>query len=376
MAKRQEKLTPTFEQQKMIVDASGIHPTDQPASPIEHNDDLETLAELQANCERITRRKQYNEQKITDYQKRIAETSSEQEIALLKISIQAHEKELEQLEQQWDITQQEIKDLSESLIRKKHYDKYTVFRNVRHLLANSKIKLGQIEREASGCQPGYMSRLEKPDNTTEPSLEFIVTVASKLGISTELLVRTDLTQITNTEQYLIDFLKKLERDTADDKLAWNTESAYDLNNMAFSENMTSPHDLFDLYSEEFQAETDNEPYTLPVLRFTSHNYEGNTIIAGNCYNLRMKNNTTLYIMDVEEREQTQKNIQGRRSLEVWMYQRGKGRSFICSTKDIDLIRITVINLYKCLEEWANHPHIKEHLKTVIDDFMNDDFTGI
>ena len=57
----------------------------------------------------------------------------------------------------------------------KNFNKTLCFSNIRELLRqNPDVKIGQIEKEA-GIRLGYMSRLEKDGNTSEPSMEFVVT---------------------------------------------------------------------------------------------------------------------------------------------------------------------------------------------------------
>ena len=78
-----------------------------------------------------------------------------------------------------------IDPLKEVVDSDKNFDKLKLFRNIRKLLSSTGIKLGQIEKEA-GCQPGYMSRLEKAGNTTDPTVEFVVTAAKALEVSIDL----------------------------------------------------------------------------------------------------------------------------------------------------------------------------------------------
>ena len=62
----------------------------------------------------------------------------------------------------------------------KNFNKSLCFSNIRELLRqNPDVKIGQIEKEA-GIRLGYMSRLEKEGNKSEPSMEFIVTAAKLL----------------------------------------------------------------------------------------------------------------------------------------------------------------------------------------------------
>lgn len=87
-----------------------------------------------------------------------------------------------------------------------HYDKYQVFSNIRyHLNKNPNVKIGQIEK-ATGIRLGYMARLIKEDNNTEPSVKFICKAAQMLGISVNQLIYSN---IGLDNEYISSFLNKM-----------------------------------------------------------------------------------------------------------------------------------------------------------------------
>ena len=138
----------------------------------------------------------------------------------------------------------------------KNFNKKRCFSNIRELLRqNPDVKIGQIEKEA-GIRLGYMSRLEKEGNTSEPSMEFIVSAAKLLKVSIDTLISVDLTGLTPTEQYIINFFDKLKADTLKDKLDWNRETAFNLNRMEPDMNGWVYHPLF--AEETFYEETECE----------------------------------------------------------------------------------------------------------------------
>ena len=72
-----------------------------------------------------------------------------------------------------------LTNITDALDDFKNFNKYTCFNNIRALLkVNPDVKIGMIEKEA-GVRLGYMSRLEKPDNSSEPTLEFVATAADR-----------------------------------------------------------------------------------------------------------------------------------------------------------------------------------------------------
>ena len=84
---------------------------------------------------------------------------------------------------------------------------FQIFGN--YYVKNPDVKIGQIEKEA-GIRLGYMSRLEKDGNTSEPSMEFVVTAAKLLKVSVDTLISVDLTGLTPTEQYITSFFDKFK----------------------------------------------------------------------------------------------------------------------------------------------------------------------
>lgn len=251
----------------------------------------------------------------------------------------------------------------------KKFDKYRTFSNIRELLKNSDVKIGQIEKEA-GCQPGYMSRLDKPNSTSEPSVEFLITAARMLNISLDVLISKDLVALTPTEKYLVSFIEKLQRDTIVDKLEWRKENAEYLNHLDCDMNGYVDHPLF--AHHEFYEEGECEyPELVSRITMSSESFGYATYINGDCYNLRLKDNAILYLMDISKTVHTVGDPEAFAE-EIWLYKPGVGSNFLASSKSIqcgDLVHI----LFDTVRESMRHPQIKKDIKSVLDAFMNDDF---
>ena len=111
----------------------------------------------------------------------------------------------------------------------KHYNKKTCFENIRTLLKkNPDIKIGQIEKEA-GLGLGYMSRLEKDNNTASPTLKFVVTAAKMLGVSVDTLLFQNLSELTSTDDFLLKFLEKVIAETKNGTAVWVEENIEKVN---------------------------------------------------------------------------------------------------------------------------------------------------
>ncbi len=291
--------------------------------------------------------------------------------------VEKHEKLLEaakvrdhylQLEAQITDVENELKQRQYNPVGKK-FNKYMCFSNIRELLKTSDVKIGQIEKEA-GCQPGYMSRLEKKTNTTEPSLEFLLTASKMLNVSLDVLMTVDLKELNPTEKYLITFIQKLNQDTIGDKLEWDRESADSLNRLEADMSGYVEHPLFDY--ETFYEESDCEyPNEATRIVFVSRNFNCNTYIAGDCFKLKMKNKSVLYLMDISKNiyHTGDTNITAK---EIWMYTPGVGVQFLVSDHDISQIAELVGKLFDTVKKCMQHPKVKREIKSIIDAFLNDD----
>ena len=266
-----------------------------------------------------------------------------------------------------------LTELEELLTNKKNFNKSLCFANIRELLRqNSDVKIGQIEKEA-GIRLGYMSRLEKEGNTAEPSIEFIVTAARLLKVSVDTLISVNLTGLTPTEQYIVTFFDKLKADTIADKLDWVRESAFNLNRVEPDYNGYVWHPLFaeETFFEESECEYPNE---VTRIVFSSKAFGPKTYIAGDCFNLRLKNGTTLYLMDIEKSVH-KINDPNAYAKEAWVYVPNKGGcSYLVGTQDKTPVAPLLEGLFSTVKDRMEHPQINNDVMYAINAFMKDDLS--
>lgn len=263
-------------------------------------------------------------------------------------------------------------ELTSIISNYKNFNKILCFSNIRKLLhQNPNVKIGQIEKEA-GIRLGYMSRLEKEDNTSEPSIEFIVTAAKLLNVSIDTLVSVDIGGLTSTELYLIKFFDKLKLDTLDDKLEWHRETAFNLNKMELDMNGMVQHPLFS--EETFYEESDSEyPNEVTRVVFNSKTFGPHTYIAGDCFNLRLKNGYTLYLMNIEKSEHKISDTTAF-AKEAWIYIPYEKTQLLITTHDKNSMAPLLNTLYSTVKEQMEHPQISKDIKYVIDSYMKDDIS--
>lgn len=259
----------------------------------------------------------------------------------------------------------------ESLLgNSKNFNKALCFSNIRELLRQKPdVKIGRIEKEA-GIRLGYMSRLEKEGNTSEPSMEFIATAAKLLKVSIDTLISVDLTGLTPTEQYIISFFDKLKADTLHDRLDWGRESAFNLNRIEADYNGNTYHPLFT--EETFYEENECEyPEEVTRIVFNSKTFGPQTYINGDCFNLRLKNGTTLYLMDIEKSVH-RINDPSAYAVEAWMYVPYRGSQLLVASQDDTPIAPLLEILFSVVKERMEHPKVNNDVMYAIDSYMKDD----
>ncbi len=330
------------------------------------SEELKTVLQLQQEIRILEERYQLFNEKITHLKLNRSNSisgESEKNIELLQQECSRIADELTERRAQLQV-------LQENSDEEKNFNKQILFRNIRELLKKSEVKLGQIERDA-GCQPGYMSRLEKAGNTTDPSIEFLVTASKALKVSTDLLINGVISTLTPTESYLISFLEKLIRDTRSDKLEWMRESPELLNSIEPEFGGAVWHPMFDFETYVKKGE-DGTSYTCGGAFFLSDAYHHETIIHDNCYHLSLKNGAYLYLMDICK--DNKNPVEAPVVKEIWMTVPNKGNRFLCSDRFSGLFSDYIRNLYEAVEENSKHPKVGKDLQDIIDSFMRDDIS--
>lgn len=253
----------------------------------------------------------------------------------------------------------------------KKFNKFLVLANIRELLKDSNIKIGQIEKEA-GLQNGYTSRLEKLDNTTEPSIEFLVTASKLLKVSVDALISYDFHSLSETELYLLKVIDKFRLDTINNKLEWQTDSA-DYLNEGVRDIRNIDHPLFTTKTIPFD-EGDYYPVEHGVTTFTSNAFGPATEIADDCYRLSLKNHSTIFIMNIKRLLARDEDKEGY-SKEIWLVNRYGENECLVSEKNFPVLARMVDNLYTEIKAYAMRPKLSQNTRRILDGFLEDDLSS-
>ncbi len=324
--------------------------------------ELETVEATEKRLEEAEKEELTISKKIKDLEKKIElleeklslldklnrnqDTGKQSEIREQLVSVQ---KELSMLVKTRTDLQKKIKGLRDRV--EKNFDKYKLFKNIRELANKKNVRLGQIEREA-GCQAGYMSRLEKLDNTTDPTVEFVVTAAKELEVTIDLLIYSDFTDMTPTEIYVSKFIEQLIKDTRKDDLVWkSTSNGKELFRPLFETKKNPdtgkdvlvynsyffPEKKIDCSYKSYCAELGNGMAYICLIKCVAPNSESDGLTDF----------FEVYIVDLDE--------------EV--------NPVFCTAQTGEAMITLVDRLYEEIEESIAHVHVNSGVKSIIDKYM-------
>lgn len=201
------------------------------------NNEAETTEELRANLTNLRNKQKELEGKI----------NPPTEPGQLKVTTSQTKAQMVLWEEELSRVNDEILVIENKLQERKTFKKQKFIDNFKALVAKTGVKIGQIETEAM-VAPGYLSRIDKPDSTTDPSIEFIATAAKLLNVSVDFLLSGKVEDLTQTESFLVGFLDSVIEDTSKDEIVWQVDDQPD--NEYFSETGYPQEIGHPLYSSE------------------------------------------------------------------------------------------------------------------------------
>ena len=243
-----------------------------------------------------------------------------------------------------------------------------IINNLLYLINKNNTKIGELETKC-GVTPGYISKLSK-DSSSKPSIEFIANVAKYYHLTIDLLITFDLSSRSPSEEFINNFLYKLLDDTFHNKLEWEKELSTDLNNLEARHDGSTSHPLF--YQKTFYMNGESEyPEMVTRTTFNSNSYGLNTYIEGSCYNLRLKNNTRIYIMKISKDCYKVSDTKAHR-IEAWLWSYDGGKQFLCDNLENQRLSNLLNSLYLVIDDYFKHPIINSKLKKAVDAYMSND----
>ena len=267
----------------------------------------------------------------------------------------------------------ELERLQSQLMTRKHFNRERCLNNVDMLLTQKNKKLGELEVN-SGNRPGYLSRMKSGKSNSDPSIEFLMTASDELEVPLDLLVGSNLADLTPTESFMLKFMRQLISDTNDDKLEWTRETLSELEKVEVIHDMNGyvevSHPLYGIGSEG----TDSECFEIPVYNSLFFKDCGVRPCGNGYYTTLVPNDQKIYIMDCIG-EDDRVTWRGKRFFEIYMVEYNSyGNAIvkrICNTLEANSPLIAVVNsLIKTIIVSVSHVHIDDSVRSAIDAYMS------
>lgn len=307
------------------------------------------------------------ENKIDSIEAETAHLDLLAENAKLEAEKAKYQSEKEKLVKGLVLLKQNLADVKAEFDETKRFKRQLCLNNVDYLLAKQNKKLGELESN-SGNRPGYLSRMKSGKSSSDPSIEFLMTAAEEFNVPIELLIAADLTQMTATEEFIIEFMNKLIEDTQSDGLVWTRETMSDLENME-SYNGCVNHPLYVV-----EEHNDDLGYHETIVYKSCFFPNSNAKPCGDCYNAYLPGtNNHIYIMKCAKGDD---RIQGGREVyyEIYMvdvdkYGHGLTKKIGNTLEMNSAIVVIVESLVKNIITSLNRVHIESDVRNVIDAYL-------
>lgn len=256
-------------------------------------------------------------------------------------------------------------------MEKMEFDKRRCMSAVYAIAKEKGVKIGDLEKEAN-VSTGYLSKLNKEENTSSPSIELLLAVARVLDVTIDMLVYSEYEGLSANEKYILKFLDKLINDTLSGGLQWEKETKKQLLNVGCDYIGNEPcahHPLFEAVETPNAGETDYpESYSLDACYYSRFFSDGETRIAGDGFHAKLSPaDADIYIMKVEN-EEAHMGI-GYDQFEIYLLQKGGVSPLCCSEFVCSDIARQVQNLYKVIVDADSNLGINNEVKSIIDLYM-------
>ena len=246
------------------------------------------------------------------------------------------------------------------------FDKARCIRNIYALAKQKSLKIGDLEEKA-GVSKGYLSRINKEESTSSPSIEVLDSVSRQLDVGIDYLVNFSEEGLSENEEFVLKFVDKLMRMTLANKVEWQIESY----NILTAENkMPVENPLVDVTKE--YTDVLNQWYDTHVYRSGIYS-ESNVCVVDDCFHADVLGGTVyLNAVGYAGKETTSSGDSNvKRLVEVYIGLDKKTIKPICSTFFVaEEIRNAVLNLYEAVASAPSKIALDDQVKSVMNSIIN------
>ena len=247
------------------------------------------------------------------------------------------------------------------------YEKRRCLENIYSLAKLKNIKIGDLEEQA-GVSKGYLSRINKEDSTSSPTVELLDSIARQLGVGIDYLVNFSHEDLTPNEQLVFQFIDKLTRMTLSGKLEWLMETRAILT-ADNADNVVNP-----LVSIMKERDNEGEVYDTHVYSSAILD-DGNARVSGPCYYAKVKGGATIFLnlvtYTVPNESARFGYVEEKGIVEVYLHS-GTVQP-ICSTFYVaDDIKKAVDNLYEAASSTPSKISLTKESQSIMRTLINSD----
>jgi len=255
----------------------------------------------------------------------------------------------------------------------KEFNKRLCLSNIYYLAKKKNVKIGDLEN-AAGVSAGYISRLNKADTKTSPSIEMLVAVADMLGVSLDALLHHDFEVLTPGEKYMVDFISKLIEKTSDNIEIWQRETYAKLKRVRADDNGNPNHPLFSWQSKLVPG-MGGYPEEQSFVGYCSLFREEESVSVCDDGYILPFGDQFLYLMKViVPTEMDDKGNDAEYEYELYMEDRRWNVSIVCHStwEEESPYNQPLADLYAAAADSSKHPILTANVRSAIDSYMNID----
>ncbi len=235
-----------------------------------------------------------------------------------------------------------------------------------YALAKAKgLKIGDIEEKA-GVSKGYLSRINKDNSASVPTVDLLESIAEQLEVGIDYLVNFQSGILTPNEEFVFRFVDRLSKQTIAGRMDWVVESASVLTAENEIEVENPLITVSTQYSPEFEVE-------YPVHMYTSRIYSGYAQVVDNCFHSSLPDGKSVVYLNAVKYNAPHAGQHtdadwSDRIIEVYILQ-GETRP-ICSTFYLrSELKKAVEDLYTAAASSPSHICLEQSTKDIMNAFL-------
>ncbi len=243
----------------------------------------------------------------------------------------------------------------------KCFDKYKCISNIKYFMNDKDIKIGLIENDAN-VRPGYMSRLNKPDNETMPSINFLISASKLLGVSIEELLFGNPGELSSNEKFINEFLNDLIIDTKKHEIHWNKEKSETFERRHCNRRVPTNHPLLEIVEDE-EGNPGIKEYTI---KYISKFFAEAEVYVKSCYSTMLPGSTNEVFIVGCFTNKADKIIPDNQFIEVYIVDKNDKSNPVCvSLKSAPTICSSLNSLFEIAANDSSNTYMDEDTRSII-----------